>query len=314
MSKYLTATMLTHLDIASNNRGENSGNCTTLQQVEGDGASFSIVSADCIRYGLRRQMAEDGCMLDRTWDDDTKTNVWKDAKDFDPAKYEDNDLLGYMKTKAREIEKSEDNEDAAGKDGAKKKGKTKTTPGSCQSRVSPLCITKAMSLTPFRSEIVNHFASGGVSPDNMSPTPYSEEVHRTRYQYTASVNVNSCVVKQRSFDAIRRLSIIGRVGGNHARNLFDFSAEAIVLRLTNEPAPGISGCFDGTNEAPTLNLLLRRVKCGDVKASEVVIGGLVSSNPEVQELKSLGVTVFDGVRQAVEYIEAMEKKSLTAGV
>jgi CRISPR-associated protein Cst2 len=46
--------------------------------------------------------------------------------------------------------------------------------------------------------------------------------------------------------------------------------------------------------------LLHRIESGDIPASEVIVGGEVSTTSEGVRLKALGVAVFAGVKAAVD--------------
>src|SRR5690606_10054141 len=79
MSLHVFANVVTPLGTAANNRGETEGNITTLQKLVWRGSVHSTVSAEAIRFAMRRALAsmeEHG--TNRTWDEEARTNDWKD--------------------------------------------------------------------------------------------------------------------------------------------------------------------------------------------------------------------------------------------
>src|SRR6266550_4546647 len=100
MSLHVFANFVTPFGTAANNRAETEGNITTLQKLIWHGQSHSTVSAEAIRFALRRLLAveEDGG-TNRSWAEDDRNNVWKDwtfkgwATEKAPT-FIDDDLLG----------------------------------------------------------------------------------------------------------------------------------------------------------------------------------------------------------------------------
>ena len=130
MSLHLFGTVLTARSVAANNRGENEGNATTLQKIVRDGALFSTVSGEAIRYALREVWREDEELeLNRVvshrgseWQDSEFKKGWE--------KYIDNDVLGYMHAKKE-----------------------------TESRRGILEISRAVSTTPWPGTVSTNFAS-----------------------------------------------------------------------------------------------------------------------------------------------------------
>lgn len=58
MSLHVFGNIVTPFGTAANNRAENEGNITTLQKLIWHGAPHSTVSAEAIRFALRRLLAE----------------------------------------------------------------------------------------------------------------------------------------------------------------------------------------------------------------------------------------------------------------
>jgi CRISPR-associated protein Cst2 len=278
MTWHLFGVVLTNQNTAANNRGENRENTTTLQKILRNGEQYTTVSAEAIRYALREgwQMV-DGISLNRTLPDH-RSNKWEDRGFENWARYVDDDVLGFMHA------------------------------GDAKSRRGVLEISRAISTKPWAGEFVRNFASPGSNPTVSSedPIPYGAEVHHTRYQYGFAMtpqflgrdgnSTNGSLTSKKKFQRIQwvleGLQNLHRVGGNHTRYLFDFSPDAIVLRLTTDPAPRFLNCFDeGEHGEISLKELLVRVKQdGDIEGSELIIGSNIDI-PEIASLKQRGAWV-----------------------
>ena len=173
MSLHVFANFVTPFGTAANNRAETEGNITTLQKLLWMGETHSTVSAEAIRFALRRILAGDE-ETNRSWNENDRANVWKDnqfkgwAKEKDKT-FIDDDLLGYMIAEA-----------------AKEEGEA----GSASVRRAVLEVTRAVSLTPWAGDVTFNAASPGATPSaskgenkSKNPVPYGTEVHATRYQY-----------------------------------------------------------------------------------------------------------------------------------
>jgi CRISPR-associated protein Cst2 len=314
MSIHIHATILTAHAVAANNRGLTEGNITTLQKlVWGTGEVHTTVSAESIRFALRRHFQEeDEKILNRTYDETERANKWKDADFSDPGKYLDDDLLGFMSAKAAANESQDalatDNEDS-------KKGKPKRGNSNTLVRRSPLEITRAVSLVPWLGDVIYNFASPGATPSaqkkGTNPVPYGTETHATRYQYSLSLTPEHLKQKERAGKALRVICSLGSVAGNNARFLFDFSPESIVIRVTHDPAPRILYCF-GSRENNTVHLdqLLKKIKQDDIKPEELFVGGMILNTLCDDALTTLGHTGDKlGVKAACE--NALAKAKLT---
>src|SRR3954463_7298216 len=110
MSLHVFANFVTHFGTAANNRAENEGNITTLQKLVWMGETHSTVSAEAIRFALRRRLAsseERG--TNRKWDEEDRNNTWRDWTFKGWASkggetFIDDDLLGYMTAEAAKEE------------------------------------------------------------------------------------------------------------------------------------------------------------------------------------------------------------------
>lgn len=287
MSLHLFGTVLTTRAVAANNRGENEGSATTLQKIIRDGDLYSTVSAEAIRYSLRDVWLEDDELeLNRVVSH--RGSTWKD-REFGEGweQYIDNDVLGFMHAKKETV-----------------------------SRRGILEISRAVSTTAWPGTISANFASPGANPGvtHSNPTPYQAEMHDARYQYSFAMTPEALETDKavRTARTLRALQNLRRVGGNHGRFLYDFSPEAIVLRVTDDPAPRIMFCFDENDRGElSLSKLVARMQGEekDVLPGEVVIGAVVPRIDRLDELKDLGVEVRPGVKSAVTaVIEAVRER------
>jgi len=298
MSIHIHATILTAHAVAANNRGLTEGNITTLQKlVWEEGQLHTTVSAESIRFALRKRFQEANETLNRMYDEAERANTWKDPEFSNWEEHLDDDLLGFMSAKAAAEENQDEQEPESqdtknGKSKGKPRGKAK---GEVKVRRSPLEITRAVSLLPWWGDITSNFASPGATPSAQKkgtyPVPYGTEMHATRYQYSLSLTPEHLKQRERAGKALRRICSLGQVAGNNARFLFDFSPESIVVRVTHDPAPRILYCFgSGENNAAHLDQLVQKIKQGDIKQEELFVGGMVLNTLGEDALKALGCT------------------------
>jgi CRISPR-associated protein Cst2 len=274
MTMHLFGTVLTPQAVAHNNRGESEGTVSTLQKVIRNGDLYSTVSSEAIRYALRESWLGDTKLkLNRKVSHDG--SQWEDKEFKKPEEYIDNDVLGYMHAKKETV-----------------------------SRRGILEISRAVSTTPWPGTISAHFASPGSNPavaaDN--PIPYQCEVHDTRYQYTFALTPDALLKdkKARTEKTLLAIQNLRRPAGNHARFLFDFAPEAVVLRWTTDPAPRMMFCFEQAENGPlTLDKLLNRVKGGDIDPKELIVGAAEPVG-KLEDLQAAGVSVYPGVKSAFE--------------
>ncbi|GIW78802.1 MAG: type I-B CRISPR-associated protein Cas7/Cst2/DevR [Gemmatales bacterium] len=282
MSLHIFANFVTPFGTAANNRAENEGNITTLQKLLWQGETHSTVSAEAIRFALRRRLsAADGKGTNRRWDENERNNVWQDWtfkawKSEKDDTFIDDDLLGFMTAEA-----------------AKEEG----TAGSAKVRRAVLEVTRAVSLTPWSGDVTFNAASPGATPSaqkkGQNPVPYGTEVHATRYQYGIALTPERLRDKSRAAIAIKTLCELGTVAGNHGRFLFDFSPDSVVFRITDDPSPRLLYCFQTHDDGKSVDapILLQRVHDGDIDANELVLGGTFTRTKTAQELKKLGAYV-----------------------
>jgi CRISPR-associated protein Cst2 len=290
MTMHVFGAFVTARGIAANNRGLTEGNVTTLQKLVWSGEVHTTVSAEAIRFALRRQLAATE-NTNRTYDDDLRANEWRDPKftrwgaKSNELPFIDDDLLGYMSA-----------------EGAKNEG----AKGSAEVRRARLEVTRAVSLEPWAGDVTFNAASPGATPSaqkkGSNPVPYGTEMHATRYQYGFALTPNKLRVPSRATVAVRGLCALGPVAGNHGRFLFDFSPESAVFRITTDVAPRILfGFRRTTGGGATIDEIVQKVKSGDINAKELVIGGPVVAGLNEQARKLLETAELkDGVMAACE--------------
>jgi CRISPR-associated protein Cst2 len=286
MSQHLFATIVTSTAVAANNRGEGDGSTlSTLQKITRGNDQYTTVSAEAIRWGLREYLQNlDAAQVNRTFDPDQEAYNLKNER-FSAKDYIDDDLFGYMDAK-----KGKDNENATTK------------------RRGALEVSRAISLDPFWGDIA--FGSKGGTKGKTSI--HSSEVHCTAYQYTIALTPETLKDPQRAALMLDALGAVRHVGGNHARFLYDFRPESIVIRVTQDPSPWIMDSFRRMGETVGCPKLLRLVEVGDVTASELIVAGEIADTLYGEQLKKLNVTVVRGVKKAIVAAKAKLKTGVAA--
>ena len=305
MTYHLFGNILTNYGIAANNRGENQGNVTTLQRLAWKNSLRTTVSAEAIRWAIRYQWQFLGEDVNRKWDDDKNENYRVQEGVFDPEIYIDDDVLGYMDAKAATEDINNDGvpESSDTKPTGKgSKAKAKLKKGESIARRGVLEVTRAISLTADTGDLFFGSTSGKKDRKSIHQT----EAHATRYQYGFAMTPHRLKVANRVISVLDALASLGGVAGNHARFLYDFSPESIVLRWTHDFAPRILYCFEENRKGEiSISDLVRRIEAGDIDPNEVWIGGAISVQPEVEELEQLGVKVFRGIKPAVRDLQSV---------
>jgi CRISPR-associated protein Cst2 len=286
MSQHLFATIVTSTAVAANNRGEGDGSTlSTLQKITRGNDQYTTVSAEAIRWGLREYLQNlDAAQVNRTFDPDQEAYNLKNER-FSAKDFIDDDLFGYMDAK-----KGKDNENATTK------------------RRGALEVSRAISLDPFWGDIA--FGSKGGTKGKTSI--HSSEVHCTAYQYTIALTPETLKDPQRAALMLDALGAVRHVGGNHARFLYDFRPESIVIRVTQDPSPWILDSFRRMGETVGCPKLLRLVEVGDVAASELIVAGEIADTLYGEQLKKLNVTVVRGVKKAIAAAKALLKTGVAA--
>src|SRR3954452_15330613 len=81
MSLHVFANIVTPFGTAANNRGETEGNITTLQKLIWMGLPHTTVSAQSIRFALRRLLAaQEDKGSNRSYNETTRVNTWADRE------------------------------------------------------------------------------------------------------------------------------------------------------------------------------------------------------------------------------------------
>lgn len=292
MTLHVFGAITTHHGTAANNCGMTEGNVATLQKILWNQQVHTTVSAETIRFALRRYLAE-RATCNRTYLDREQANVWADprferwAAGAKEPVFIDDDLFGYMSI------------EAARQDGDK---------GGARVRRGVLEVSRAVSLLPWSGDVTYNAASRGATPSAQrkgnNPVPYGTEMHATRYQYGFAMTPARLQTDKadRAALALEGLCALAEVAGNHGRFLFDFSPESVILRLTDDPAPRILYAFEQPDGGPvTASELLRKVRARDVRPEELIVGGFVVSGLDDEARAALrGASLFEGVRAACE--------------
>jgi CRISPR-associated protein Cst2 len=273
MSKHLFMTVVTPTAIASNNRGEGDGSTlSTLQKITRGNDQYTTVSAEAIRWGYREYLQNlDPQNVNRSFDAE-KDQYSFQTETYNAQTYIDDDLFGFMDAK-----KGKDNKDATTK------------------RRGALEISRAISLDPYWGDIV--FGSKGGTKGKTSI--HNTEVHCTAYQYSLALTPVSLKKPERSSFLFDIVAGVKHVGGNHARFLYDFRPESLVIRLTDDPSPWIMNCFQRVGESVGCPRLLRLVEVKDIPASELIVAGEIADTPYGKQLEALGVKVYRGIKEAI---------------
>lgn len=273
MTLHLFGAVLTPEGVAANNRGENEGNTTTLQKLLRRGEIISTVSAEAIRFAIRESWTAAGQSVNRSVNANGESR-WNDTSFEQWKEHIDDDVMGFMDPK---------------KETLKRRGR--------------LEISRALSTRPWLGDVMFNASSPGAHPrGNADPIPYAVEVHYTRYQYNFGLAPTTLGNPAHTLATLDALQNLARVAGNHARYLYQFAPEAIILRWTHDPAPRMLYCFEEDEDGKVgVDKLVRAVRSGDISPEELVVGG----DPllHLQSMfEDLGVPFHAGVRRAFEDI------------
>lgn len=137
----------------------------------------------------------------------------------------------------------------------------KAPKGTTTARRGVLEVTRAVSTRPYSGDITFNAKSG----QKGSTSLYGTEVHATRYQYGFAMTPARLHRDDRVIEVLKGLTSLGEVTGNHARFLYDFSPDSLVLRWTHDFSPRLLYCFEeDPNGDLTMPDLVRRVQVGDL--------------------------------------------------
>ena len=273
MTQHIFVTVVTPTAVAANNRGEGDGSTlSTLQKITRGNDQYTTVSADAIRWGYREYLQNSQPdKVNRTFDAEVDKYNIKDEK-YNAKTYIDDDLFGFMDAK-----KDKDNKNATTK------------------RRGVLEVSRAISLDPFWGDIT--FGSKGGEKGKTSI--HNIEVHCTAYQYTLALTPSSLKDPDRARLLLDAIPAIKHVGGNHARFLYEFRPESIVIRVTEDPSPWIMNCFKRVGDSIGCNELVRLIEAKDVNPNELIVAGKIAQSPYKEKLESLKVKVCLGIKEAI---------------
>lgn len=286
MTQHIFATIVTPTAIAANNRGEGDGSTlSTLQKITRGNDQYTTVSADAIRWGYREYFQNtQPDEVNRTFDPEAdKYNIKNETYNADT--YIDDDLFGFMDAK-----KDKNNKNATTK------------------RRGALEVTRAISLDPFWGDIT--FGSKGGEKNKTSI--HNTEVHCTAYQYTLALTPSSLKDPNRARLLLDAVPAIQHVGGNHARFLYEFRPESIVLRITEDPSPWIMNCFERVGDYVGCSELVRLIEAKDIDPKELIVAGKIAKSPYKEQLESLSVQVCLGVKESIAEAQKLLKTEVKA--
>ncbi|WP_013334991.1 DevR family CRISPR-associated autoregulator [Gloeothece verrucosa] len=293
---YLFGTVITHYGPASLNHEKARGNVSPLQKTYWDGHIHSLVSGDAIRWGLRYTLQKEGYPINRRWNEDEFTNDLVN-ENFDPVEFVDDDLFGYMYAEAAKEDIQEEEPSSTGKE------RRNQTKGSIVQRLGALGVNRGVSLIPYTGALTFNAKSGKIKDRTAL---HFLEYHNTRYQYTFALDPNHLKVKERILAFIDALMNIRKVGGNNNVFCYKFTPESFVLCWTQRETPGIFYCFEEGDLIPKMKSeVLEDIEVGDIKASELWIGGRVAKG-----LKIKNAHIFRGKEQAIEDLKKVIVKDL----
>lgn len=311
MTKHLFGIVVTPHGTAANNRGDtDSGNISTLQKLLWNGDVHSTVSAEAIRWAIRYALQAKALPNNRRWNDILNRHEWQDPLfTKGPKEFVDDDLLGFMSARAAERDASQPEEETD------TPAPRRRPRGTIDTRRARLEFTRAVSLTPWPGDITFNAASIGATPSasrtGRDPVPYATEYHATRYQYGFALTPEALAEPARALYALDAIVTLAEVAGNHARFLYDFSPDSIVLRWTDDAAPRMLYGFSlDANGAPGLPDVVRKVHAGDIDGNELVVGGAVAATADGTALREAGATVVGGVKAAANEMTRRVRESL----
>ena len=303
---YLFGTLLTHYGPASLNHGKRKGNTSFLQKARWNNKLHSVVNGDTIRWALRFYWQQNGYTVNRNWDGDEFVNNWID-QNFNPERFIDDDVLGYLRPEAARREVPEDVNEKNDSATKEENSSTQTRTRHPQ-RLGALGVNRAFSLTPFDGGVTFNSKSGAKDSTSL----HFIEFHNTRYQYVFALDCNHLKDKSRVFDVLDGLMSIRRVGGHNNVFCYDFSPESFVLRWTEDPSPDMFYCFEqpeirpGEYRKPSIsNDLIDLIEISEMDSNELWIGGKIAKN-----LKLKNAHIHQNKNEAISTLKEVIAKDL----
>ncbi len=225
-----------------------------------------------------------GLSVNRKWNGDEFTNTWID-RHFDPERFIDDDVLGYMRPEAARREITEDVNEENNDSQTEEDRPTQTRTRHPQ-RLGALGVNRAFSLTPFDGGVTFNSTSGAKDSTSL----HFIEFHNTRYQYVFALDCNHLKDKSRILNVLDGLMAIRQVGGHNNVFCYDFSPESFVLRWTQDPSPDMFYCFEqletkpGVYTEPSISPdLIESVANEDINPEELWIGGKIAKDFELDK-------------------------------
>lgn len=282
---YLSIVEITNPVVASNNRGEGSGNVIPLQKVTTPSHSYTVLSGYSIKAAGRVSMEARGA------------NVWRKKVEPTPENpsgyvYGDNNSITMAKAKPPT---------PAGFDDAPNGWllTEKGVPKEAQKKTSPFEVSIGISTTPFHHD--KAFVQGRL-PDKPAINPFSEERHFTRYMMYLTMNLDDDAFQKGNFpyyiEALRFL----RVGGGHGSGATEISPAVLIWRFHRAPGRGglyqIGPVFSPDEE---IDLTPLTVAYKDRDITDYKVAGRYKNRPE--DTMSVGDALVSMTKEGVEYIE-----------
>ena len=300
--RYLFGTLLTHYGSASLNHGKSKGNTSPLQKAKWHNKLHSVVNSDPIRWALRFYWQQNGYPVNRNWDGDEFINTWIDDN-YNPERFIDDDVLGFMNPEAVRREITEDINDNESETEPRQQTRI-----AYPQRLGALGVNRAFSLTPFDGGVTFNSKSG----EKDSTSLHFIEFHNTHYQYVFALDCNHLKDKTRIFNVLDGLMSIRQVGGHNNVFCYDFSPESFVLRWAQDPSPDMFYCFEqletkpGVYAQPSISAsLIESVVNGDIEADELWIGGKIA-----KDFKLKNTHIYPGRKKAIAELKKVITKDL----
>ncbi len=293
MTYHLFGNLITARGIAANNRGETEGNCTTLPKVFWGDKLHVSVSAEAIRWAIRYYWQVMGIPVNRQWieeEQDIKLVLAQDKLMYDPKRFIDDDVMGYMDAKP-----------GKGNEIVKRRGALEVT------RAVSLQSAEKIEIT-FNSRSGKKPKKGGKNQDNQNAdyqrartSIYSTETITTRFQYGLAITPERLTEPKRILNVVEAVTKLANVGGNHARFLFDFSPESAIFRWSHHPVPQILHCFEQPEaDILTAPRLCQLIECEEIPAEDIWIFGGYAFTEEAEELAEMGANIYPSIRKGVK--------------
>jgi CRISPR-associated protein Cst2 len=335
---HLHGNILTEYGLASNNHDRNIGNLIPLPKIHWKGQIHTTVSAEAIKFAMRRFWQDRELSVNRTVNDENPDDIYHYKDDnFNPDLYIDDDVMGYLKIEKAQknsqsnqagettggdidLQPEESSPKAKPKSNSKKnkavssKNQATTTDSPPEEKYLPkpkgkgiprkgaLDMSRAISTIPYDRDVL-HSAYGGKKD---SAALHSAQFHSTHYQYCFSITPNHLKVQERIFNVLEAINSLSRVGGSQSGCLYDFSPNSLILRWTHDPCSRHLYSIEAKHDEPaTCPKLSSRMENGRIDPTEVwIIGDLAKG------FKMKGVHLFENPAKAIEDLKQKMRRDL----